>query len=104
MARSVPTVSFLPRAVADFCLAVTVGECLSDEPQNWYREPVWTTPATRSKKGCVVSGNRFCGKLLPFHTKKQCFESNHHCEQDVYNCKNGPHTDKEACQKMEKMC
>ena len=89
---------------ANLRVAVTVGECLGDEPQNWYRDPVWVTPATTAKDGCVVSGAQFCGKLDNFEGSKQCFESNGQCWKDAQACMAKQDTDKAACDKMQDLC
>lgn len=85
-------------------LAITVGECLGDEPSDWYREPLWATPAARAENGCVVSGTRFCGKINDFKNRRECFESNQQCHKDADTCNNDTGTDKEACQTMERLC
>jgi hypothetical protein len=65
---------------------------------------VWTSPATRAKHGCIVSGERFCGKIHRFHDQKSCFKSNQGCEKDVQKCRRNKSAKKETCQKMERLC
>ncbi|KIW89695.1 uncharacterized protein Z519_09851 [Cladophialophora bantiana CBS 173.52] len=84
--------------------AVTVGECLADESERWYRDPAWISVASRSKRGCVVSGRDFCGEVRRFHTKVECFRSNTQCEQDALECMNSGRTDKKDCEKLETIC
>jgi peptidoglycan/xylan/chitin deacetylase (PgdA/CDA1 family) len=84
--------------------AITVGECLQDDPKGWYRDPVWTTPAESAKDGCVVAGGHFCGKVNEFHDMEECFKSNQQCQKDAEGCAKNASTDKEACRKMQKIC
>ncbi|EXJ66050.1 uncharacterized protein A1O5_10664 [Cladophialophora psammophila CBS 110553] len=84
--------------------AVTVGECLADDPERWYRDPAWISLASRSKRGCVVSGRDFCGDVRRFHTKVECFRSNVQCEQAALECMNSGSTDKKDCEKLETIC
>lgn len=89
--------------VTDTSLAVTVGECLGDEPERWYREPAWISPSSISAEGCIVSGTKFCGTLRGFKTKVGCFKSNARCHEQVERCTRVS-PDKTACERMEKIC
>lgn len=81
-----------------------VGQCLGDDPASWYRHPVWSTPGSISKHGCLVSDPHFCGKLARFDNREQCFESTQKCEKDVEECKKNDQVDKASCGRMEKIC
>ncbi|OAP65698.1 hypothetical protein AYL99_01670 [Fonsecaea erecta] len=84
--------------------AVTVGECLNDEPERWYRNPAWISVGSRSKGGCVVSGRNSCGKVRRFTNKVECFNSNAQCEQDALKCMNSARTDKTTCESLGTIC
>ncbi|KIW27653.1 uncharacterized protein PV07_07377 [Cladophialophora immunda] len=84
--------------------AVTVGECLDDEPERWYRDPAWISAGSRSRGGCVVSGRNSCGKVRRFTNKVECFRSNAQCENDALECMNSRRTDKTTCEKLEMIC
>ncbi|OAL30048.1 hypothetical protein AYO20_08952 [Fonsecaea nubica] len=84
--------------------AVTVGECLDDNPERWYRDPAWISVGSRSEGGCIVSGRNSCAKVERFTNKVECFGSNAQCEQDALECTNSSRTDKTTCEKLETIC
>ncbi|KIX95030.1 uncharacterized protein Z520_09340 [Fonsecaea multimorphosa CBS 102226] len=84
--------------------AVTVGECLNDEPDRWYRDPAWISVDSISSGGCVVSDRDFCVEMRRFTNKDECFSSNAQCETDALKCRNSTQTDKTMCERLEMIC
>ncbi|EXJ91022.1 hypothetical protein A1O1_04129 [Capronia coronata CBS 617.96] len=83
--------------------AVTVGECLEDGPEGWYRSPGWTSPSSTADQGCLVLSDGFCGKLGRFKTKLECVRSNIKCYKHVKQCEEG-RVDEEACRSFKELC
>lgn len=83
--------------------AVTVGECLGDGPNGWYRMPQWITPFSTAEHGCIVFSEGFCGTLDKFKTKVECFRSNVKCYKQVDRCKEGS-VEEATCQTLKRLC
>ncbi|EXJ92739.1 hypothetical protein A1O3_01291 [Capronia epimyces CBS 606.96] len=83
--------------------AVTVGECLGEEADGWYRRPKWTSPFSTAEHGCIVFNEAFCGKLAGFQTKAECFSSNVKCYKQVNQCGKAK-VDNKTCQSFNEVC
>ncbi|EHY60051.1 chitin deacetylase [Exophiala dermatitidis NIH/UT8656] len=83
--------------------AVTVGECLGDEPDNWYRTPQWTSPSSTAEHGCLVSNAGLYERLDTFKTKEECFKSNIKCRRRVSGCMKSNIDDK-TCGALRDIC
>ncbi|KAL6249981.1 hypothetical protein RBB50_002282 [Rhinocladiella similis] len=66
--------------------AVTVGECLEDPAENWYRTPEQSTPASMALGSCMVSKDGYCGTLDYFQDKLECWKSSQKCFDDAKKC------------------
>lgn len=67
---------------------VTVGECLFDPAENWYRYPSNMNfgAAQNIVNDCVVSAGRFCGSLRAFGNVEECQETFQDCLQQYKEC------------------
>ncbi|KIW16636.1 hypothetical protein PV08_03824 [Exophiala spinifera] len=85
--------------------AVTVGECLEDPAENWYRTPKEARPASMALGSCIVSQDGYCGTLDYFKDKPECWKSAQKCFDDAKKCfDDGKRVDKRPCQDMDNVC
>lgn len=82
---------------------MTVGECLGDNSEYWYRKPTWVSPISQAQDGCLVSDGEFCGKLQEFGSKTDCFKSNADCQKQVEECM-AMDTGLPTCSAMKDIC
>lgn len=86
-------------------IAVTVGECLEDPAENWYRTPEQSTPASMALGSCMVSKDGYCGTLDYFQDKLECWKSSQKCFDDAKKCiGDEKRTNKSPCQDMDAVC
>lgn len=83
---------------------VTLGECLNDPAEYWYREPSIISPGTAPEGACVVSRGAFCGTMDHFHDKTSCLKSAGTCTAQADDCGSVEGSTTEGCARFRAVC